>query len=82
MDGRGPIEAPVDDLIVFICAAGRHVEIGRTQPDGSGHLTLRGGAWAYCAAGRSTEPHTWVEISPRPLPAISHADDPGQEATA
>jgi len=37
MDGRGPIEAPVDDLIVFICAAGRHVEIGRTQPDGSGH---------------------------------------------
>lgn len=81
MDGRGPSPAPTAELVLFLCADGRHVEIGRAKPDGSGHLTLRDGAWAYCAAGRSTEPHTWVEISPRPLPAISHSVDPDQEAT-
>ncbi|HEY8757722.1 MAG TPA: hypothetical protein VIN74_04425 [Candidatus Limnocylindria bacterium] len=82
MDGHDPIAAPTNDLVVFVCADGRHVDIGRTRPDGSGHLTLRDGAWAYCAAGRPTEPHTWVEISPRLLPAISHEDGPGQEATS
>ena len=82
MDGHDPIAAPTNDLVVFVCADGRHVDIGRARPDGSGHLTLRDGAWAYCAAGSPTEPHTWVEISPRLLPAISHEHWPDQEATS
>jgi len=70
----------MNDLVAFICVDGRHQEIGRTQPDGSGHLTLREGVWAYCAAGRYTEPHAWAEITPRTLSAIHHADRPATEA--
>ena len=75
-----PTPAPTSDLVVFLCVETAHQDIGRTQPDGSGHLTLRDGAWAYCAAGRYTEPHTWAEITPRPLFAIHHADAPQLDA--
>jgi hypothetical protein len=66
--------APSDDLVRFACVSGPHQALGPTRPDGSGHLTLRDGAWAYCAAGRADEPHTWAEIAPRPLSAIRHSD--------
>jgi hypothetical protein len=66
--------APSDELVRFACVSGPHQTIGPTQPDGSGHLTLRDGAWASCAAGRAEEPHTWADIAPRPLFAIRHSD--------
>lgn len=80
MDGLGAFAGPTNDLVAFLCIDDRHREIGRRRPDGSGHLTLRDGAWAYCAAGRADEPHTWADISPRPLRAISHAEEPEQRA--
>ena len=66
--------APTSDTVRVICVSGPHQEIGSTLPDGSGRLTVRDGAWAYCAAGRAEEPHTWAEITPRPLAAIRHSD--------
>ena len=75
-------QAPTSDLVGFLCVDGRHQEIGRTRPDGSGHLTLVAGAWAYCAAGLYTEPHEWAEMRPRALSAIHHADQPDPGARA
>jgi hypothetical protein len=66
--------APSDEFVRFACVSGPHEAIGPTQPGGSGHLTLRYGAWGSCAAGRAEEPHTWAEIAPRPLSAIRHSD--------
>lgn len=73
------LAAPTSDAVRFICVSGPHQEIGGTLPDGSGHLTVRDGAWAYCAAGRADEPHVWAEITPRALAAIRHSDQPGTD---
>lgn len=73
-DHRPSLAAPPTDLVRFVCIDAQHQEIGRTQPDGTGHLTVRDGAWAYCAAGRYTEPHVWAEIAERTLASIKHSD--------
>jgi hypothetical protein len=71
---RSSIAAPVSDRIHYLCIDGRHQEVGRMQPDGTGHLTVNDGAWAYCAAGLYTEPHVWTEITERRFSDISHSD--------
>ncbi|HEX9495499.1 MAG TPA: hypothetical protein VGA38_07055 [Candidatus Limnocylindria bacterium] len=58
----------------FVCVSGPHQAIGPTKPDGSGHVTLQSGEWAYCAAGHAEEPHSWAEITPQPLSSIHHSD--------
>ncbi len=77
-DGRSWSTTPTDDLIRLICDDERHVEIGRGVPDGAGHVTVRAGEWGYCTASRPEEPHTWMWVSARPLPAISHNDPLGR----
>lgn len=72
--------APANDLVSFICVDRRHVDIGRARPDGSGHISINAGEWAYCTAGLAEEPHDWVGMTPRRLDAIHHADPPGGSA--
>ena len=49
---------------------------GRRRVDGTGHLTLHDGGWAYCAAGKPMEKHTWQAISPVPLASLKHNEPP------
>lgn len=61
--------------IVHVCVRRDHFEIGLRRNDGTGHLTLVGKAWAYCAAARPTEEHVWQRITPVPFDALSHQTD-------
>jgi hypothetical protein len=76
-DGMRSTTTPPNDLVSSICVDGRHQAIGRSRPDGSGHITFNGGKWAYCAAALGEEPHVWAEIAAQPLDAIHHSDAPG-----
>jgi hypothetical protein len=76
-DGATWATAPADDLVRLICDDERHLEIGRSIPDGLGHITVRAGEWGYCTAGREDEPHVWTEVSARPVSAIRHSDPLG-----
>ena len=76
LDTQESLEAPRSDLVGFICVDRRHQEVGRGRPDGSGHLSLSQGSWAYCTAGLDEEPHVWSAIAPRRLSDIHHADQP------
>jgi hypothetical protein len=76
-DGPTWSTTPADALIPLICDDERHLEIGRSVPDGAGHITVRAGEWAYCTAARAEEPHTWTEVSARPLSAVRHEDPLG-----
>ena len=73
---------PTDALIRLICDDERHIEIGRSVPEGAGHISVRAGEWGYCTASREEEPHTWTEVSARPLSAIRHADPLGEGRSA
>jgi hypothetical protein len=81
-DGPTWSTTPTDALIRLICDDERHLEIGRSVPEGAGHITVRAGEWGYCTASREEEPHTWTEVSARPLSAIRHADPLGEGRSA
>lgn len=59
---------PVD----YVCVGREHLAIGRTRPDGSGHLTLHEGKWAYCSAGRPLEQHEWAATGGLPVVSLRH----------
>ena len=62
--------APVE----YVCIDKKHLRIGRSVPDGRGHLTVNEGRWAYCSAGLADEPHVWKASGGLQFAAIRHAD--------
>lgn len=75
---HGPSPAPVD----FVCQDPGHLDRGRDRPDGSGHITLYEGRWAYCSAGIPNTTHRWTvtggvsleQLSRDELPQLAGAD--------
>lgn len=62
-------------LIAQVCVRRDHFQVGRERPDGTGHLTLVGREWAYCAAALPQEVHVWQRTGGMPLTALSHDID-------
>ena len=63
--------APID----FICVRRDHYQEGLGRADGSGHYTLHRDRWAYCAAGKPTEEHTWKATGGVAPDALRHEID-------
>lgn len=63
---------PTSNLIRSICIGEEHLRIGLSVPDGLGHFSIRDGEWAYCSAGRPTEPHEWFDVGGIPSGELRH----------
>ena len=61
--------------IEYVCVGRTHYEEGPHKPLGSGHITRYENAWAYCAAGKPEEPHTWRKVGSLQLQQIRHDID-------
>ena len=62
-------------LIENVCVRRDHFEVGRSRPDGTGHLTLVGRKWAYCSAALAQEQHVWQQTGGIALASLSHDID-------
>lgn len=65
---------PQSSLIRFVCVDAEHVRIGRGRPDGTGHLTVHKGAWAYCSAAMPHSEHDWAPTGGVSPDEIRHDD--------
>jgi hypothetical protein len=63
---------PAGALVAYVCVDAEHVRIGRGRPDGTGHLTVHRGKWAYCSAALPNTEHDWVPTGGVPLEQIRH----------
>ena len=67
---RVPMPAPID----LVCRGPEHIAIGRSRPDGSGHLTLEDGKWGYCSAGIPNAEHKWTPTGGVAIEDLRHAE--------